>query len=310
MDFSTKFTVRTDLADEAVENLRSKSGVKDDGIYFESKKIRGINVDTVIVDSDEAEKYVGKPKGRYVTVTTGEIWKSDKESFCDMAKTLSEVIEEMLPKERGLCLVAALGNDKIIADAVGPFAADNLIVSRHIKLQNRKLYDSLGLGECACITPGVMGDTGAEALELVKGAVKMLKPCCVVVIDALASRNMERLVKTVQISDGGISPGSGVGNARHEISKNTLGVPTIAIGVPTVVEAQTLFLDMLSQTLGEENEACSYIEEKMPDNIGRFFVCPKETDRIIKSMAKLIGYALNFAVHKDITISEMDEFLA
>ncbi len=309
MDFSTKFTVRTDLADEVLENLGDKKGEIGDGIGFETRHIREIRVDTVTVKNGNAEKITGKPVGKYVTVTTGEIWKADRETFENMALTVSDTVKEMLP-QKGLCLVAALGNDKVTADAVGPLAADNLIVSRHLKTQNRPLYDSLGLGECACVVPGVMGDTGAEAFELIKGAVDILKPSSVVVIDALASRNMERLVKTVQICDSGISPGSGVGNARQEISRKTLGVPTVAIGVPTVVEVQTLCLDVLSQVLGDEKEVLRHIEQKMPNNIGRFFVCPKETDRIIKSMARLIGYSLNFAFHKDMTVSEMDEFLA
>jgi len=310
MNFSTKFTVRTDLADEAVEKLKEKQGIYGDGIGFESKNVRGIRVDTVRVESEKAVRSVGKPKGKYVTVTTGEMWRATRKTFENTAKTISEIILEMLPGKDGLFLVAALGNDKITADALGPDAADNFIVTRHIKLQDKKLYDSLHLGECACITPGVMGDTGAEAFELVKGAVEMMKPDFVLVIDALASCNIERLAKTVQICDSGISPGSGVGNSRHEISRNTLGVPTIAIGVPTVVEAQTLCLDMLSSSLENEREIYNYVEGKMPENIGRFFVCPKETDKIIKSMAKLVGYSLNFVVHGDITISEMDEFLA
>lgn len=310
MDFSTKYTVRTDLADEVLENFGQKSKEKDDGIDFRTEYIRSVRVDNVTVRTKKAQELVGKPCGRYVTVTTGEIWKSDKQAFENMAKTLSDIIKQMIPDKKGLFLVAALGNDKITADAIGPFAADNLIVSRHIKLQSRDLYESLGLGECACVVPGVMGDTGAEALELVKGAVDKLKPSAVIVIDALASRNVSRLVKTVQICDSGISPGSGVGNARKEISRNTLGVPTVAIGVPTVVEAQTLCLDILSQALGDNRDVYNYIEEKIPHNMGRFFVCPKETDKIIKCMAKLIGYSINFAIHNDITLSEMDEFLA
>ncbi|MBQ7400108.1 MAG: GPR endopeptidase [Clostridia bacterium] len=310
MDFSTKFTVRTDLADEALENLGGKKGDLGDGIGFETEYIRSVRVDNVTVKNETAERITGKPIGKYVTVTTGEIWKTDKETFENIAKTIADIVKGMLPEEKGLCLVAALGNDKITADAIGPLAADNLIVSRHIKIKSRDLYDSLGLGECACITPGVMGDTGAEALELVKGAVDALKPSCVVVIDALASRNVERLAKTVQICDSGISPGSGVGNARQEISKNTLGVPTVAIGVPTVVEVQTLCLDVLSGVLENEREVLDYVEKKMPQNVGRFFVCPKETDKIIKSMSKLVGYSLNFVLHKDMTLSEMDEFLA
>lgn len=309
MDFSTKYTVRTDLADELVEESRRKKGKIGDGILFETQYIHGIKVDCITVENEKSGREIGKPVGRYATIETGEIWKCTKEDFEKTAKTISDVLCSMLPED-GLCLVAGLGNVKITADAVGPLAADNVIVTRHIKNENKDLYDSFGFGECACIKPGVTGDTGAEAFELIKGAVDVLKPSCVVVVDALASRNTLRLAKTVQICDSGISPGSGVGNARREISKKTLGVPAISVGVPTVVEAQTLCLDMLSDVLEGEGEIYKYIEEKVSGSIGRFFVCPKETDRIIKCMAKLIGYSLNFAIHKDITADEMDEFLS
>ena len=129
MDFSTKYTVRTDLADEVLENIGQKRGDKDDGIGFETEYIRSVKVDKVIVKNKEASMLTGKPEGKYVTVTTGEIWKSDRETFENIAKTLSEIVRGMLPKD-GLCLVAALGNDKITADAIGPLSADNLIVSR------------------------------------------------------------------------------------------------------------------------------------------------------------------------------------
>ncbi|MBE6681548.1 MAG: GPR endopeptidase [Ruminococcaceae bacterium] len=309
MDFSTKYTVRTDLADEVLEGLREKQGTFDDGITFETCITKGVKVDTVNVRNAFAEAETGKRMGTYITVTTGEIWKTDTRGFENVSGVISDIIKSMLPKE-GLCLVVCLGNSRISADALGPMTAQNLIVSRHIKQNDENLFDSLQLGECACIVPGVMGDTGAEAFELVKGAVDILRPSCAVIIDALASRNVSRLVKTVQISDTGIAPGSGVGNSRHEISRDTLGIPTVAVGVPTVVEAQTMCLDILSQAVDRDSGIYNYIEEKMPQNIGRFFVCPKESDKITRSMAKLIGYSLNAVFHKNMTISEMDEFLS
>ena len=308
MNFSTKYTVRTDLADEVIEGLRKKEGKTGDGITFKRDNIHGICIDTINVENESAGRDIGKPQGKYITVTTGEIWRYDKDSFENAALVISDILRKMLPD--GLCLVACLGNDKITADAIGPLTADSLIVSRHIKLNDKELFSSLGLGECACIVPGVMGDTGAEAFELIQGAVEKLHPSSVIVIDALASRDVSRLAKTVQISDSGIHPGAGVGNARHEISCKTLGVPTIAVGVPTVVEALTLSLDLLSEALENEKEVYGFVEQKLSQNMGRFFVCPKECDKIIRSMAKLIGYSLNFALHKDMTISDIDEFLS
>lgn len=309
VDFSTKYTVRTDLADEVLSEPGEKRGIPDDGITVESEMCTGIKVDTVEVKNPSAGKKIGKPPGRYITVSTGEIWKMSRENFENTAKVISDKIRSMVP-QNGLCLAVCLGNSKIISDAIGPFTAQNLIVSRHIKLQDPNLFGKLCLGECACMVPGVMGDTGAEALELVKGAVEKLRPSYVIVVDALASRNISRLVKTVQITNSGISPGSGVGNARHEISSRTLGVPTIAIGIPTVVEALTLSLDLLSDALQNETQFFSFVKEKLSDNMGRFFVCPKESDKIIRTMAKLIGYSINLAVHKNISVSEIDEFLS
>ncbi len=309
MDFSTNYTLRTDLADEVLEGLYGKRDIPDDGITFESTKPYGVNVDFVHVKNVWASKKTGKPAGRYVTVDTGEIWKKDASEFEKISRAVSEQVGKMLPRD-GLCLVVCLGNSRISADAVGPMTANNLIVTRHIKMQDVKLFDSMGLRECACVVPGVMGDTGAEAAELVKGTVETLKPSAVIAVDALACRKLSRLATTVQISDTGISPGSGIGNTRSEISEKTLGVPTIAIGVPTVVEAATLTLDLLKNALGEEREVYEFAQKRLSENPSDFFVSPKETDKIIKSMARLVGYSINLALHGDISISEMDEFLA
>lgn len=309
MDFSTNYTLRTDLADEVLEGIYGKKGVPDDGIAFESTKPYGVNVDLVYVKNMWASKKTGKPTGKYVTVETGEIWKKDTAEFEKVSRALSEEISKMLP-QKGLCLVVCLGNVRISADAVGPMTANNLIVTRHIKTQDEKLFHSLKLGECACVVPGVMGDTGAEAAEIVSGVVEKLHPASVIVVDALACRKLSRLARTVQISDTGISPGSGVGNDRAEISKRTLGVPTVAVGVPTVVEAATLTMDILEKALGDEREVYEFVQRRLSRNPSDFFVSPKETDKIIKSMARLVGYSINLALHGELSVSEMDEFLA
>ena len=309
MDFSTKFTVRTDLADEAIDGFRRKKGIIGDGITFETDEKSGIRVDTVTVLDDKSGESIGKPKGTYITASVGEIWKKGRSEFENAAKVIADSVKSMIDGN-GLCLVVCLGNDKIISDAIGPMSAKSIIVSRHIKLQNKEMFDALGLGECACITPGVTGNTGAEAYELVKAAVESLMPSSVIVIDALCARDVSRLAKTVQICSAGIIPGSGVGNARNEISSKTLGVPTVAIGVPTVVEALTLSLDILSDALGEKKAVYDFVASKLSGNMGRFFVCPKETDKIAGSISKLIGYSVNLCVHSGMTISEMDELLS
>ena len=310
MDFSTNFTVRTDLADEVYENLSQKNKSEIDGIRFENEKCLGINITNVTIENSQGEKISSKPKGSYVTVETGELWKKTSEEFENTARVISRTIRKMI-KNDGLCLVVCLGNDGIISDAVGPLCAKKLIVTRHIKQSNKTLYDTLRLGECACIVPGVTGSTGADAVEIIKGVVNVIKPDYVIAVDALACVKLSRLAKTVQITDTGICPGSGVGNNRGEISYKTLGVPTISVGVPTVVDAVTLCLDMLCDKEQPDKTHMEYITQKLSQNPKSFYVAPKETDTIISCMSKLIAFSLNFAFHgEDMTISEMEEFLS
>ena len=165
------------------------------------------------------------------------------------------------------------------------------------------------LGECACITTGVLGETGIEAAELVQSAVTKLKPSAVIAIDALASRRLSRLVRTVQISDTGISPGSGVNNARSEISSKTLAVPVISVGVPTVVEAATVCVDVLREK-SEDGKLMNEIERMLNESPANFFVTPKDADVYVKTMAKLIGFSVNCAMHENMTFSEMEELLS
>ena len=310
MDFSTNFTVRTDLADEVYESVSHKSKEQIDGIRFEEGEFLGTKVTCVTVENENGEKLASKPIGKYITIDVGEIWKKTSDEFENTAKVISRTLKKMI-KTDGLCLVVCLGNDQITSDAIGPLCAKKLIVSRHLKKSDKSLFDALCLGECACIVPGVTGNTGAEAVEIIKGVVNVLKPSYVIVVDALASRKLSRLAKTVQISNTGICPGSGVGNNRGEISKQTLGVETISIGVPTVVDAITLCVDILSDNIFENSEQIEYICTRLSQNPQSFYVAPKETDSIISSMAKLLGFSLNFTFHgEDMTISEMEEFLS
>lgn len=310
MDFSTKYTVRTDMADEILEGLYGKKGDYDDGITFKSRSVGKIRVEKMCVKHDFVYENCKKAAGKYVTVSMDDIKTFSSEDFENAAQVISSEIMAMLPDNEGLCLVVCLGNRNLVADAVGPLASEKIIVSRHIKKHNTRLFDDMMLGECACIVPGVLGETGMEAAELVEGAVKMLRPSCVVVIDALASRRLSRLVRTVQISDTGISPGSGVNNQRSEISSKTLGIPVIAVGVPTVVEAATVCLDVLGERIGDNRELFDSIRKSLDDNPAGFFVTAKDADVYVKTMAKLVGFSLNKAMHKEMSFSEMEELLS
>ena len=315
-DFDQKSMQRTDLADEKEESLREKSGGSIPGIYVERKKINGFSVHIMQVISKEGEVATGKPVGKYITVDIGKIWLSDKKRFNDACHLLAGFIREFIPDKDSSCLLAALGNKNIIADATGPFTAENFIVTRHIKQESPEMFESLDMRETICICPGVLGSTGIEAAQIIKGAVNQTAPKFIIAVDSLASRRLSRLAATVQICNTGISPGSGINNARKELSEATLGVPVIAIGVPTVVEVTTLAADIIRSTAEKNGEvklrnAVNEIIDELSANEGEgYFVTPKETDHIIKDTSKLIGYAVNLALHNGITCEEIDEFLS
>ncbi len=313
-DFDLKYPVRTDLADESASLFREKSTNTANGVTVEKDVRHGFPVQILEVLPGDGEKLCGKAAGRYMTLDIGKIWTADKETFEACAYALSECIREFIPKD-GACLVAGLGNRGIIADATGPLTAENFVVTRHIKSSDRALFDSLGMRETLCICPGVLGSTGIEAQEVVKGAVETAKPAFVVAIDSLAARNTSRLATTVQITSCGITPGSGIHNARKELSARTLGVPVIAIGVPTVVEVGTLAADLLSKAIDRTEHLDKATAEALFAAVGEvdgesFFVTPKETDHIIKDVSKLLGYGLNLALHEGLTFSDIDEFLS
>lgn len=305
------FSPRTDLANEAHELILEKYGGEADGIVYESVKKNGVNVDYLTVLNKKGEKASGKPRGKYVTVNIGKIWLSDKETFDNICKTLADEIRLFIPGD-GACLLAALGNRGIVADAVGPFCAQNFIVTRHIKKSNPRLFESFELRETSCIVPDVSGNTGLEAAETVKGIVKKTKPDFVIVIDALASRRLARLATTIQICDTGISPGSGIANARAAINEEFLGVPVIALGIPTVVDVKTLAHDVFENAVKDDEGKKDFdkvIKHLVNDTDSGFFVAPKETDHIIRDTSKLLGYAINSALHENLSFDEMAEFL-
>lgn len=311
-EFDAKYSVRTDLAAEARAYAHEKNkGRGNDGIIADKKIIDGITVETLEITDSAQSELCSKPCGKYITVNIGEIWNSDKESFDKIAHVISAVLRSLFPQD-GSCLLCAMGNSAITADALGPVVASNFIVTRHIKTADKALFDSFELRETMCIIPGVTAKTGYEGAQSVKGIVNALNPDFAVVVDALASRKLSRLGTTVQICDSGLAPGSGVGNERAALNRETLGIPVFAIGVPTVVEAQTLALDILSDAL-EKSDKGSELEsalELLQENPTAFFVTPKDTDHIIKDVSKLLGYSLNLALHKDLTIGEIDEFLS
>lgn len=312
-DFSTIFTVRTDLASEIRELWREKNSTEPDGTRYENRKICGVDVDFLEVLNTDGEKITGKPKGRYCTLNVGKVWESDRCGFDNAMQAMSKIIRSLVPENAKSCLVAGLGNSGIIADAVGPFAVSNVIVTHHIKKADHELFTQMGMSDVMSICPGVLGNTGIEGADVVASVVKEEKPDFVIAIDALASRRLSRLATTVQICDTGISPGSGINNTRKTLCNQTLGVPVIAIGVPTVVEAATLAYDLVcsvSDNAGVDRGLTDSIKNALSENPIGFFVTPKETDHIVKDVSKLIGYAINLALNSDLSKEEIDEFLS
>lgn len=298
--------VRTDLAVELHE-LHAQKG-EADGIEKEESTVDDIAVTTVKIDASAATR-IGKRAGRYVTLDTGRLWSRDSAALKRTAKALSSQIDGFLPQGEDAVLCVGLGNEHITADALGPMTVESLIVTHHMRRLEPELYRSLGFGDLAAIAAGVLGQTGIESASIV-GAVASLMPIrCVVVVDALASRRLSRLATTVQITDTGISPGSGVSNARSELTEETLGVPVISIGVPTVVDAATLAADIVGEARECEIDPQTLSSRISPGNRD-FVVAPKDADVIIRCCARLISTALNLSVHRSVAVDDIPDLLA
>lgn len=282
---------RTDLALERCEFLGKKSI---NGVEIESFDAKKAKVTRIDVLNAEGEKAVGKPVGRYVTVEV-KPFAQHAQFIDDSFDTLMQEMRRLIP-EKGSVLVAGLGNTKITPDALGPKCASMIFATRHITGELLKATGLSDLRKVSSFSTGVAGETGAEAAELINGAVQVLKPDIVITVDALAARNADRLGTTVQMCNTGIVPGSGVGNSRQEISEKTVGVPVISIGVPTVVDAATLILDCIGDGVDEH---------QVTGQAGSMMVTPREIDLMIERASKLTSLALNCALQPHISPEDM-----
>ncbi len=273
---------------------------REHGIEYEEKTEDGIGIATLEVTSDEGAELLGKPRGKYITVFCGklrslEAWELERlqRLVAKYIRTLTcSLLGHELTEDTGV-LVVGLGNRQITSDAIGPKTADKMIVTRHIRHADGEVWRELGMCEVSALAPGVLGQTGIETVELVRGAVKNVSPSLVIVIDALAARSCDRLAATVQLSDTGIEPGSGIGNRRKAIDKKTLGIPVLSIGVPTVVASSTLVYDALSSA------GISDISEELRgvlENGRGFFVSPGDADVICEEMTDLLAGSIDTAM--------------
>lgn len=304
------FQARTDLALEAREYVEN-SNTKLRGVIVEEyeNKSLSIHVTKVQITTPNGAKILGKPKGIYITLEVPGLCESGEntdvgEHHEEIAREISKQLKLLLPTEKTpyQVLVVGLGNRDVTADALGPAVAEHLYVSRHM-LQE---YGLMGLKEesravTSCIVPGVMAKTGMETAEIVKGIVKETFPDVVVVVDALASRSPKRLNRTIQISNTGIHPGSGVGNHRNAIDEAALGVPVIALGVPTVVDAASIVMDAMEKMHKELNET-AFLQAKdsvVLSQLHNMYVTAKDIDSTIKRVSYTLAEALNMTFEGD-----------
>lgn len=278
---------RTDLALERHEML-NKEQVK--GIRYETKQKDDATITLVEVLDDSGEKEVGKPKGKYFTVDVPE-FSHETELLDGRLKALTEVITDMLPKGKSSVLVVGIGNDNITPDALGPLCAEQIFSTRHLKTEFSSELGLPAFNPVASISTGVLGQTGIETAEYIKGIVDLINPKTVIAVDALASRKLSRLGKTIQLSDTGISPGAGVGNNRARIDEKTLGIPVIGIGIPTVVDGKTLVYDLV--------ESGSNIDD-ISEETETVMVTPRDIDMIIKRASRLLALSINCALQPHI----------
>lgn len=266
---------RTDLALESYENSEA---TKLDGVIVTETKEQTV----VKIINENGAKSLNKPIGTYITLNYDEFI-ADSDLIDGRLSSFSSALKSILPEKYDSVLVAGLGNSDITADSLGPKTNNYVLSTRHIADELKKMLNVKSITPVSAISTGVLGETGIETAEIILGLVEQIKPSCVIVVDALAASSTERLGTTVQLSNGGISPGSGVGNHRFEISKKTLGVPVVAIGIPTVV--------CTSIISGNETDTA--------------FVTPREIDRITEHGAKLIGMGINTALQEEVNPSDL-----
>ena len=294
---------RTDLAVELKENIvKDVNSIK--GVRFdEEKKNNDIKVTTVIIEDENAVKIMRKPIGTYVTIESNKLDEEDEFAKDNLVKELADNINKVCNGfDNKSVLVVGLGNKDITPDKLGPMVVDNLCITRHLFFNKEECFvqNNNKMPIVSALSPGVMAQTGMETSEIIASVVDRTKPDLVIAVDALAARSLSRLISTVQITDTGITPGSGVGNHRNAITKDTIKVPVIAIGVPTVVDATTIVKDTMTKYLqkwefrGEEIDA--FVNEMEIETSNGLIVTPKNIDDQIKQISFAVAKAINICI--------------
>jgi spore protease len=327
--------VRSDLALDGHEMFREQA-VRENaedrgqppGVDIENAGDDGIKITRVRIVSPQGEDAIGKPMGNYITIEIPGLRENDQTLFENASKELAKELVPILKlNEKSTILVVGLGNWNVTPDSLGPKVVSSMMVTRHLVQYVPEEIDR-GIRPVCAVAPGVLGITGIETGEIIRGIVDRIRPDIIIAVDALASRKMERVNTTIQIADTGISPGSGVGNKRMELSRKTLGVPVIAIGVPTVVDAATLANDVMDLILDsmikqapqgkdfyrmlgsiDREEKYAMIQKVLRPYVGDLIVTPKEIDSVVERIAKVIANGLNIALHQGITLQDVNRYV-
>ena len=291
---------RTDLAVEAIENHKSAAALPH--VRQSDRTLEGFAVHEVRILSEDAAREIGKPQGRYLTLELDALIRREEDAFPRACKALSTLLRELLPRPNdGPVLIAGLGNRMITPDAIGPQTADHVIATRHLVAQSPAIFADWR--PVSALAPGVLGQTGVETGEVICGVLDRVRPAAVIAVDALAAGRLSRLLRTVQLADTGITPGAGVGNARTALNEETLGVPVIAVGVPTVVDGATLAHEISSQLGQPDCEALDDLSQPV-------MITTRDIDREVADISRLIGYAVNMALHPHLSVADIDLYLS
>jgi len=323
--------VYTDLAIEVAETIqkeRTDTEIEGVGMEVMVSPDGGITTTWVEIRNEVGAREMGRPVGNFVTVESPQMKENDLDAHDEIIKiTADRLVELAKLSADDVILIIGLGNSHVTPDALGPRVAAKTLVTRHVM---EELTPELGdaVRAVAAVAPGVMGTTGIETAEVVRGLVARVKPDLVIAIDALAARHTRRINATIQMSDTGVSPGGGMGQCRVQLNRETLGVPVIGIGVPTVVDAATLVndtMDMMLENMAAscpqdggfftalqqlaEEEKYAFICESLAPYAGNMFVTPKEVDAVVERLARIIANALNIALHPGICKEDIDRFM-
>ena len=293
---------KIDLALEAKEFFEGSPEKKSrlSGVRAQEDTLFGLPLTRVEILNQEGEAALGKPMGTYLTLDLPQLPR-DREEILKTARAVAAMLEELpdFPQE-GLVLVTGLGNRQVTPDAIGPKTTDALLVTRHLVENLPGQFGSLR--PVAALAAGVTGTTGMESGEVIGAVVKKLKPVCLIAVDALAARRQERVCRTIQVADTGIVPGSGVGNARMALDKTSLGIPVIAVGIPTVVDAGTLCMDLMEES-GQDFDPAAFRTEG-----AEWFVTPRNVDQQVAVLSRILGLGISTALHVDFSVEDVDNW--